>query len=558
MCPGRDGSSSGTWWKSIRKLSSRDERSKPSFSGSWVLETDRRDPNDRRENRFLRTEIFGGNDPNGPLYRITPVEYSMSDDEVRTVMSIMDTLKMEPPPQNIIDDENAMRKFLERTSSARAQELSGSRDPDGHTLIGRITAQYTGGYGVLEHLLRDERVQDIYIDSPPSSKPVYVALGGGLPRDLEGTYATNILLTASELERIVSILRYHSGLPFSEASPVLECDLELYNARVTAVRPPMSPQGISIAIRKHSHDPWTLLRLVDAGAITAEGAAFLSLCIEGRSTMMIAGPRGAGKTSLLGALLFQVARSQRMIVIEDTPELPLGPLNRTGYKVLGLTIGSEGVSTSEMALRTALRLGESVLVLGEVRGPETRTLYEAMSAGTAGSAVLGTFHADSAKAVYKRTVEDLGVSAASFSATDLVVVSGLVQPKGKRTRLRRVVQISEVIKDGTPGSFRDLFLYDTSRNRLVRTSELGSSSILKRIAKLWGIPVLDITNEMALRTKVLEKALADLERKDIMDPATVPRMWENYHDIRDRALEGNWLSDHPRFISEWTWTLGGA
>ncbi|MGA1848089.1 MAG: ATPase, T2SS/T4P/T4SS family [Thermoplasmatota archaeon] len=542
----------------MKKLSSRYERLKPSFSGSWVLDTDRKDPDDRRENRFLRTEIFRGDDSRGPLYRITPVEYSMPESDVRTVLSIMDGLKKEPPPQNIIDDETAMRKFLERTSSARAQEISGSGDPDNHTLLGRITAQYTGGYGVLEHLLRDERVQDIYIDSPPSSKPVYATLGGGLPRDLEGTYATNILLTASELERIVSILRYHSGLPFSEASPVLECDLELYNARVTAVRPPMSPQGISIAIRKHSHDPWTLPRLMDAGAITAEGAAFLSLCIEGRSTMMIAGPRGAGKTSLLGALLFQVARSQRMIVIEDTPELPTAPLNRTGYKVLGLTIGSEGASTSETALRTALRLGESVLVLGEVRGPETRTLYEAMSAGTAGSAVLGTFHADSAKAVYKRTVEDLGVSAASFSATDLVVVSGLVQPKGKRIRLRRVVQIAEVVKDGAPGTFRDLFLYDTTRNRLSATPQLGSSSILERIARLWGMPLPDIINEMALRTKVLERALGDLERKDLMDPATVSRIWESYHDVRDRALDGDWLRDHPRFISEWTWSFGGA
>jgi len=542
----------------MKKLSSRDRRSKPAFSGSWVLDTKRGPPDDRRENRFLRTEVFGGNESEPPLYRVVPVEYSMPEEDIITVGSIMEALKEEPPPQNIIDDEIAMRKFLERTSSAKAQELSGSSSADSSTLLGRITAQYTGGYGVIEHLLRDERVQDVYIDSPPSAKPVYATLGGGLPRGLEGTYPTNIMLTEGELERIVSILRYHSGLPFSEASPVLECDLTLYNARVTAVRPPMSPQGISIAIRKHSHDPWTLLRLMDAGAISAEGAAFLSLCIEGRSTMMIAGPRGAGKTSLLGALLFQVARSQRMIVIEDTPELPTGPLNKAGYKVLGLTIGSTGASTSETALRTALRLGESVLVLGEVRGPETRTLYEAMSAGTAGSAVLGTFHADSAKAVYKRTVDDLGVSAASFNATDLVVVSGLVQPKGKRIRLRRVIQIAEVVKDGPPGSFRDLFLYNTAASKLAATQDLASSSILGRIARLWGMSKTEVVNEMGLRTMVLEKAQADLERKELMAPSTISRIWETYHNVRDRALDGKWMDDHPRFISEWTWAFGGA
>jgi type IV secretory pathway ATPase VirB11/archaellum biosynthesis ATPase len=541
--------SSAKWWKKLRLAASENARSKPAFSHSWVLDTEPKKILDSKENRFVRTSIIdqGARGPNA--YVIDPYEYRMDTGTVSILLSTMEALSKDPPPQAIMDDEIALRNYLEKVSLSHLGPLS--KDADSPALLGRITAQYTAGYGVLEHLLRDERVQDIYIDSPPSMKPVYVSLGGHIPRELEGTYPTNIHLTERELQRVVSILRYHSGLPFSESSPVLECDLELYNARVTAVGPPLSKKGISIAIRKHSHDPWTLLRLMDVNAITPLAAAFLSMSIAGRRTLLIAGPRGAGKTSLLSSLLFEVDRSQRMIIIEDTPELPINPLNENGYKVLGLTVGNSEVSNTDKALRTALRLGESVLVLGEVRGPETKTLYEMMSAGTAGSSVLGTFHADSADAVYKRAVEDLGVSSVSFTATDLIVVAGLVQPKGKKVRLRRIVQIAEVVKDGHPGKFRDLFLYDHDKNGLEPTDDLASSATLRSIAKLWGMPPMDIVSELHTRSSVLGEASSILRKNEISRPVFMAKVSEAYHEAREKAIEKERFRDQEYILKTW-------
>jgi len=539
--------SSTRWWKNLKKVALESARSKPSFSHSWIMDVPKGKVLDSKENRFVKTSIVSVG--KGRIYSIAPFEYEMPVSDVSMVISAMDSLKENPPPQAIMDDEVGLRNYLEKISISHFRSISAEADPP--TLLGRITAQYTGGYGVLEHLLRDERVQDIYIDSPPSSKPVYVSLGGHIPRELEGTYQTNIRLTESELERLVSILRYHSGLPFSESSPVLECDLELYNSRVTAVGPPLSKKGISIAIRKHSHDPWTLLRLMDVSSITPLAAAFLSMSIAGRRTMLIAGPRGAGKTSLLSSLLFEVERTQRMILIEDTPELPVTPLNENGYKVLGLTVGSSEVSSTDKALRTALRLGESVLVLGEVRGPETRTLYEMMSAGTAGSSVLGTFHADSAQAVYKRAVEDLGVSKVSFTATDLVVVAGLVQPMGKRIRLRRVVQIAEVIKDGPPGSFRDLFVYDPRTNSLEPTDSLNNSSTLRSIGDLWGMSPMDMFSELRPREAVLKRASTILEKDELLRPGSMPRVSEAYQAAREDAISKDRLRDQKYILKVW-------
>ncbi len=544
-----------SWKDMLKAAAAKGLKEKPCFSGSWLLRDRPGEPRATLENRFVRTDLFADPGGSGRLYSSDPYEYNMGSEEVSQVMSILDHLRESPPPQPVLDDEQKLRSYIEKRAQSRLSR-SGSVPGDKVPLLARICAQYSSGYGALEHLLRDERVQDIYVDPSSGHHAVRVSLGGLKDPGMEGIYPTNLLLTRSEVERVVSILRYTSERPFSEANPVLECDLGLYNARATAVSPPLSPAGISIAIRKHSHDPWTLLGMVLNRTLSPQCAGFLSLCVDGRCTILIAGPRGAGKSSLLGALLFEVDMSQRAIVIEDTPELPITALNELGYKVLGLTVGQGKASTPEKALRTALRLGESVLVMGEVRGPETRVLYEAMSAGTAGSSVMGTFHADSADAVYKRAVDDLGVPPGSFSATDLVVVTGLVRPGGKRARLRRVVQVAELVKTGEVGRFRDLFTYDPRSDSLVPAKGLQSSSVLKRIGSTWGMDPTEMQGEMELRGRAMESALETMGPEDARKPAMTALFNTCFREVRESMVEKGKLPDGSMFITELTELIG--
>ncbi|MFO8052332.1 MAG: type II/IV secretion system ATPase subunit [Thermoplasmatota archaeon] len=545
---------SSRWWKGIKRISDISLSERPTFSGSWLMASDGEHVIDKRKNMYVRTSISINDDSSERTYIVDPYEYRMDTRKIEAVLGVMDRLRSSPPPQEVLEDEMSLRGYVERKASSMLSSMNiGVKSIE---VLSRIVAQYSCGYGVLEHLLRDDRVQDIYIDAPSSERPVYVSLGGSIPIELQGNMRTNVSLSGPEMERIASILRYHSGRPFSETNPVLECDLRFYNARATAVSPPLSAEGISLALRKHSHDPWTLVRLIGSGTLTPQAAAFLSLAVDGRSTMLIAGPRGAGKSSLLGALLFEIDTSQRMIVIEDTPELPLRSLNICGYKVLGLNVGSSENSTADKALRTALRLGESVLVMGEVRGPETRTLYEAMSAGTAGSSVMGTFHADSASTVYKRAVEDMGVSPGSYSSTDLVVVTGLVQPKGSQIRLRRVVQIAELVKGGPPGVFRDLFIYDPLTDRTRPTSELENSELLGRITGLWGIDRKSVLKEHAIRTAVLAEAMEIFDKRQIARPETAARIASSFRQVKETAIREDWMGDRNRFLESWKFTSG--
>ena len=268
--------------------------------------------------------------------------------------------------------------------------------------LAEILAKYTAGLGIIEILLNDPNVEDVFVDAPAGRTAVYVTIAAreaGHQRCV-----TNISLTEEDREALLARFRFESGRPFSEAMPVLETNLEAFRARVTVVGRPLSPEGLAMALRRHSPDPWTLPRMIRAGSLTPLAAGLLSFLIDGRSTILIAGSRGAGKSSLLGALLFEFSRNQRILTIEDTLELPGPQLQDLGYKVQSLYIesalGGKGEMSAEEALRVCLRLGESAIVLGEVRGQEARTLYEAMRAGTAGSAVLGTIHGNTSTTVY--------------------------------------------------------------------------------------------------------------------------------------------------------------
>jgi len=127
-------------------------------------------------------------------------------------------------------------------------------------------------------------------------------------------------------------------------------------------------------------------------------------------------------------------------------------------------------------------------VLGEVRGKEAKTLYEAMRVGTAGSAVLGTIHGSSSKSVFERVVHDLGIPPQSFSATDIVIVAGLFRPRGTQNSRRRVIEISELCKDSYDGRFLPLMRFSISQDSLVETDVfLRGSGKIREIANSWGM-----------------------------------------------------------------------
>ncbi|HKZ63710.1 MAG TPA: type II/IV secretion system ATPase subunit [Thermoplasmata archaeon] len=531
----------------------RDHRERPRFSASWVslqpppeASLVREYPVNGSAVRLYR--IPGGTES---LYFVAPGEYALPSPHVRLVHLAKEAIQRATPGRVRLDRPEDVREYVRtfaeraipRLAAERSVSLGADRAEEVATVrrLAAVLATYTAGLGVVEIPLRDPNVQDVYLDAPAGATPLHVTiadLGGGLHQRC----VTNIHLTPPDAEALLARFRLESGRPFSEAMPVLETNLDAFRVRATAVGPPLSPDGLAVALRRHSTDPWTLPRLIAAGALTPLAAGLLSFLIDGRSTILIAGARGAGKSSLLGALLFEFPRSQRILTIEDTRELPTAYLQSCGYKVQSLfvrsSLGGTEMSADE-ALRVSLRLGESALVLGEVRGQEARTLYEAMRAGTAGSAVLGTIHGNSSRAVYERIVHDMGIPPTSFGATDVVLVAGLVRPGGVQRSRRRVLEVTEVAKTRGPGEFAPLLAYDPSGDALLEAPAYGASERVRAIAESWSLPFDEAMENIRVRAAIREALVEQSsDRPDLLSASWVARANAAYWTLVEEGASG--------------------
>jgi len=342
------------------------------------------------------------------------------------------------------------------------------------TAVGAVLEKHTGGLGVLEDIFADERVSDVFATAPVSDTRLHVRCDGERMR-------TNVRLTPSGASVLASTFRRSSGRAFSRANPTLDATATVADRqiRVAGVGEPVS-DGLAFAFRAHDSDAWRLADLVDNGTMPVAVAGLLSVVVERGGACLVAGPRGAGKTTTLGALLWELPREVRTILIEDTPELPASSLQAVGRDVQALrTTTGEGPSVDATeALRTALRLGEGALAVGEVRGEEASVLYEAMRVGGGDGAVLGTIHGSGPEAVRERLVSDLGVPIRSFGATDLVVT--LAPPASKHGR--GIASVAEIAVRGDDVTSE--FLYERDGPTATATGRLkrGNSRLVESLA----------------------------------------------------------------------------
>lgn len=533
---------------------------RPAFSHTWVRPYVPKDASIVKQYQIENTEVslYSLSNETEDLYHVLPLEYKVEKEKAKIISEVKESLAEHHAQDMDFSDPGRVREFIKtrgknlirRIVEDSEIKLDGSRQEEIKQIeeLSQILSKYTAGYGVLETMLKDTDVEDIYVDAPAEQNNVYVELNVG--EEIRDKCRTNVYLSSNDMGSLLSRFRFESGEPFSEAYPVLEADLSEYETRITAIGEPLSSDGIALALRRRNTEPWTLPKLIKVGSLTPLSAGLLSFLIDGRSTILVAGSRGAGKTTLLGAMMLEFPKSQRILTIEDTKELPAESMQDIGYNVQSLKTAS-GMSKGEMepdeVLRVSLRLGESAIVMGEVRGEEAKTLYEAMRAGTAGSAVMGTIHGNTAQSVYKRVVHDIGISKESFAATDIVVIAGIVRPGGTQKRERRVTQIAEYGKEG--GEFYDLMRFD---------QELEPTDFFKRnsekigeIARSWGLSYNEAVENIRLRAKMREKMVeTSLEKNDerILNAEWVAKANNKFWNL---ISEYGTEKDYERIEKEW-------
>ena len=473
---------------------------KPPYADTWSI-GDNKDIAVLEKYRTNHSRIIIGDADDGEIeYNIMPNEYtyslSLSDLVNDTISYVRDEYRKDGGRFNTNDVRRSAEEFLIKNRDIIDDAISGGCSFEyAIRELCDVVVRYTIGLGIFELLLEDPRLEDIYIDAPCDKNRIYVTLDNVSGYNTHMRCRTNLIASEREIRNLINTLMRDSGLPYCELSPVMETNMCNNQARATIVGYPMSPNGDSVAIRKHSTTPWTLTKLIGNGTIDEHDAGLISFLVDNRCTFLVCGARGAGKSSLLSAMLFEMPIEQRILTIEDTLELPGDVMRSMGYKVQSMLIdermNSDVSKRADEALRVSLRLGESAIILGEVRGDEARTLYQSMRAGRAGSSIMGTIHGDSAKGVYERVVHDIGIPAESFMATDFLIVMGTRRERGTNRQTRKIVEF--VSTSDTIGEFIsvDKGMYRSpAMRRIMESTSMAKGDVeqeIKSRAKMRGL-----------------------------------------------------------------------
>lgn len=295
------------------------------------------------------------------------------------------------------------------------------------------------GYGVIDPIILDQNVEDISCDGV--NVPIFVY------HRKYGTIKTNVLFRDSEtLNSFVIKLASICNRGISINDPILD-GTSAEGHRVQAVYgSEISPRGSAFTIRLFRKNPFTIIDLVRNGTISLEMAAYLWYMVESGSSGIAVGPPAVGKTSLLNAILMFVPENSKVFSIEETRELNFVHDNWIATVVRERQVetgrGEDNLAKIDTfdLVRTAMRQRPTYIIVGEVRGSETFSLFQAMSTG---HTVYSTLHADSMETLINRLEsEPINVPRVLTIYLNTVIIIKFVRIKNRL--VRKVTEIDEI------------------------------------------------------------------------------------------------------------------
>ncbi|MCA9487428.1 MAG: type II/IV secretion system ATPase subunit [Nanoarchaeota archaeon] len=503
------------------------------------------------------------------FYYLSPPENSL-DEEHHLLLNLARNVLIEhqPKAEEFTDTERTRQVFF-NISKDLIRDLGDAKKIklDYMTInkLATILVRHTIGFGLIEVLLQDKNLQDISLNAPLYKVPIYVK-----HNDYDEC-TTNILPSFEDSNSWAAKFRMISGRPLDESNPILDTQLEIGNmrSRIAIIQNPLSPDGLAYSIRRHRESPWTLPLFIQNKMINPLAAGLMSFFIDGARTLLVAGTRSSGKTSLLGSLMLEINPKTRVITVEDSLELPVEYMRKLDYNILRMKVRSALLKTTaevsaDDGIRTSLRLGDSSLIVGEVRSVEAKALYEAMRVGALANVVAGTIHGASPYGVYDRVVNDLGVPATSFKATDIIAVANPIKSADGLHSWRRLLEISEIRKHWEKDpleekGFVDLMKYNVEKDELEPSDDLinGESEVVKDIAskvKGWSGNWDAVYDNVLLRAKIKNEIVKIAEKKnrlDILEAKFNTLSNHHFHRISDDVIKEIGLPLAERVFPVW-------
>ncbi len=348
-------------------------------------------------------------------------------------------------------------------------------------------------FGKIDPLMHDNRIEDISANGHDIPIYLYHKKYTNIP--------TNIVYNEKELDSYVIRLAQRCGKHISIAEPMVDATMPEGSRIQMTLGKSITSRGATFTIRKFSEIPITPVDLINWNTFSAEELAYLWLCIENNKSLIYAGGTASGKTSSLNAVSLFIPAQAKIVTLEDTRELKLPHPNW----IPGITRdsftadGKGGIDMYEL-LRAALRQRPEYLLVGEVRGKEALTLFQAMSTG---HTTFSTMHADSVpSAIHRLENPPISVPRTMIQALNIISIQAQTYVGGKRARRNmKLVEITDI--DPTTKNIRtnDIFVWDPLSDKFIRT---GESKALNEIMIRRGWSLSELKKELMNRQKILE------------------------------------------------------
>jgi pilus assembly protein CpaF len=313
------------------------------------------------------------------------------------------------------------------------------------------------GFGPIEPLLKDPTINDILINT---HKKCFVERFGKLEE------TTVHFKDEAHLMRIVQKIVAGVGRRVDESSPTVDARLP-DGSRVNVAVKPVAVDGPLVSIRKFSKKPFSMERLIEAGALRPPMAELLQFAVIGRISLIISGGTGSGKTTLLNALSSYIPSRERIITIEDAAELQL-PLPHVGrMETRPANAEGKGEIRQRELVKNALRMRPDRIIVGECRGEEAFDMLQAMNTGHDGS--MTTIHSNSPRDAIKRleqmvSMAGMSIPPLSIRAQIASALRLLIQVQRLPDGSRRVVSVSEITgMEGEVVQMQEIYRFQKER-----------------------------------------------------------------------------------------------
>ena len=420
----------------------------------------------------------------------------LSAEEEELVASVASRIREKA--QKSEDSGQLVKRFL----LEECEEQGISIDDDQEEYLCRTTLLQTFGSGFLQPLLSDPSLEEIAVVG--IGQPVFVFVRG------KGWKKTDVAVTnADYFVALVNRLGRGLGRRLTAQQPRMNAVLE-DGQRLHASMPPISP--CELTIRKFSEQPLSPFDLLSLGTYDAKMLSLLSLCLQADLPVLVAGNTASGKTTTLNALLCFVPASERLLLIEETPELRLPH----PHQVRLLPFEESGIGMAEL-VRDSLRMRPDRVVVGEVRTPsEVRALVESALSGQA-KGCYATFHAQSSRDALLR-MRAMGCLEADLEGVEVFIVQRRTSVySAKMHKLSEARCVTEIAVANASDVMRPIAAYDGKK-----FSPDGMKLLMEKLSQGTGMSAREVAGEMKARERFFakekkqrgfESAFADIQKQ---------------------------------------------